>query len=162
MKLNFSAEWYQRAVENESTVTVGAGALAHNSDADDVSAKSEMIFEEARIAFGKFVALSRRKKQLSVEALAQASELDIEELIAIEQLDAHFVPEPRTVFQLAEFFKVPYEKLLEIAGLKSPKNPALIGHAIKFAARSASVDKLSNIELRALEELVLALSEPEE
>jgi transcriptional regulator with XRE-family HTH domain len=159
MKFNFSQEWYRSMLEIESESTIGAGIFAMYPDFESSVFKYDQAIEEIRIAFGQFVTLARRKKNLTIEDLAEASDLDLSELVAIEQHDVHFVPEPRTVFQLAEFFNVSNAKLMELAGLTKPKNPELTMQAMKFAARSASVAALNEQEQRALEELVVVLSQ---
>jgi transcriptional regulator with XRE-family HTH domain len=160
MKFNFTPEWYSSASEIESDdVTVGAGIFAMHPEFDESVMKQEVSVEETRIAFGQFVTLARRKKKVTIEDLAKDSDLDLGELIAIEQHDAHFIPEPRTVYQLAHFFNVSYEKLMEIAGLTKIRHLGLTTQAMKFAARSASVAELTEQEQRALEEFVVVLSE---
>lgn len=160
MKFNFTPEWYNSALKIESdNVTVGAGMFAMHPEFDESVMRLGESIEETRIAFGQFVSLARRKKKVTIEELARVSDLDLSELIAIEQHDGHFIPEPRTVYQLANFFKVSYEKLMEIAGLTKLRHPGLTTHALRFAARSASVAELTEQEQRALEEFAVVLSE---
>lgn len=159
MKFNFSQKWYSAMLEIESDTTIGAGIFAMHPEFESSIMNQDPSIEETRIAFGQFVTLARRKKKLTIENLAEANDLDLSELVAIEQHDVHFAPEPRTVFQLAEFFQVSNAKLMELAGLTRRKNPELTMQAMKFAARSASVATLNEQEQQALEELVVALSE---
>lgn len=159
MKFNFTSEWYNAVSKIESDdVTVGAGIFAMHPEVDESVMKQEESIAETRIAFGQFVTLARRKKKVSIEDLAKKSDLDLGELIAIEQHDAHFIPEPRTVYQLANFFNVSYEKLMEVAGLTKIRHFGLTTQAMKFAARSASIAELTEQEQRALEEFVVVLS----
>ncbi|WP_225143853.1 MULTISPECIES: helix-turn-helix transcriptional regulator [unclassified Bradyrhizobium] len=73
------------------------------SDTRPAAAQQTAAVEETRIAFGKFVNLMRRRRGFSMERLAEVAELDASELLVIED-DVHYVPEPRTVFKLAQTF----------------------------------------------------------
>jgi len=160
MKFYISKEWCLTAAELEAGAnTLGAGILAMNPGPGEMASAPSSEGDEARIAFGQFVTLARRQRRLAIEALAKAADLDIGELLAIEQHDPHFAPEPRTVYQLANFFGVSRARLMELAGLTRPKNTAFVEQAIKFAARSASVAELNKEEQAVLEGLIKVLSE---
>jgi len=159
MKFNISKEWCLAAAELEEGTIIGAGDLARNSGPQEFAQLTEAPPDESRIAFGQFITLARRRRQLSVEALAEATEVDIGELLAIEQHDSHFAAEPRTVYQLANYFSVSRPRLMELAGLMRPKNSAVVQEAMKFAARSVSVAELTEQEKVVLEGLVTVLTE---
>ena len=80
--------------------------------------------EDARIAFGKFVNLMRRRRGYTLKWLAEVAELEASELLIIED-DIRYVPEPRTVYKLAQTFEVSHQRLLQLA-CKSARsgNPA--------------------------------------
>jgi hypothetical protein len=82
----------------------------------------------------------------------------ITELIEIER-NLHYTPEPRTVYQLAKTLELPSERMLELSGNLVVCDSSLGQEAVRFAARSESVEKLSKDEQRALEEFVKFLSE---
>jgi hypothetical protein len=63
------------------------------------------------------------------------------------------------VHKIAEFLKIPVTKLLALAGLLQVKDPQFQNAALKFAARSAPVEKLSQQEHSDLEEIVKFLCE---
>jgi HTH-type transcriptional regulator, competence development regulator len=109
-------------------------------------------------AFGKLINLCRRSKGLSVEQLAERARVDLSELINIEH-DLRYRPEPRTVYQLSGVLDLPNEKLLQQSGNMVIRDMRFEQSAVKFAARSESVNKLSREEHRALEEFVKYLSE---
>lgn len=113
--------------------------------------------DDTRIAFGRFVELMRRRRALTVEQLAERADLDVGELVSIED-NLHYTPEPRTVYQLARAFNVPQQRLLQLAGLTAGGDARLRHEAVRFAARSESVQKLSKEERAALEEFVAVLS----
>lgn len=158
MKFNISREWLDATNGLEERVTVGAGAYAFYPSAEDIPLRPQAVGEEIRIAFGKFISLARRGRHLTIEDLAERADLDVAELVAIEQNDPHFIPEPRSVYQLANYFRVSTEKLMVLAGLTRPKLPGLEMAAMKFAARSASVEELSEKEIQILEGFVSVLS----
>jgi len=157
MNLTRSKEWWiDKAVrEQERTIAAGAGDLpgAHASTAISESAPGEN-----RIAFGRFVSLMRRNRRLTVEELAEKAELDASELLIIED-DVHALPEPRTVFHLAQFFEVPQSRLMQLAGLTMASDSRLTQEAVRFAARSESIDALTREQRAALEAFVAVLSE---
>ena len=93
-----------------------------------------------------------------MEQLAEAADLDASELLVIEG-DVHYVPEPRTVFKLAQIFEVPQRRLMQLAGLAVANDAGLRQEAIRFAARSESVQQLTLEENSALEAFVAVLSE---
>ncbi len=67
-------------------------------------------------AFGKMVSLMRTERKLTIEQLAEKTDLDIDELQEIE-LCPDNTPEPMAVSVLAEFFKLSPKKLQRLAGL---------------------------------------------
>jgi hypothetical protein len=85
-------------------------------------------------------------------------DVDLAELLKIET-DDHYTPAIHTVHQIAEFLKIPEKKLMALAGLLRVKDAQFQNAALKFAARSEPVEKLSQEEQSALEEYVKFLSE---
>jgi hypothetical protein len=63
------------------------------------------------------------------------------------------------VHKIAEYLKIPAKKLLALAGLLQVKDSSFQKAALKFAARSAPVEKLSQQEHSDLEEIVKFLCE---
>jgi HTH-type transcriptional regulator, competence development regulator len=161
MKFERSKEWWMERAHCEGDSAIGAGLLAFDPvpGARPVTAQP-VSAEETRIAFGKFVNLMRRRRGFSMERLAQVADLDASELLIIED-DIHHLPEPRTVFKLAETFKVPQQRLMQLAGLAAANDAGLRQEAVRFAARSEAVQKLTPEENSALEAFVAVLSEQE-
>lgn len=158
MKLERSKEWWLTRARREGDATVGAGLLALDAKPDSNPGTSTAAAEEARIAFGKFVNLMRRRRELSVERLAELAELDASEILVIED-DVHYVPEPRTVFRLAQTFQVSQPRLMQLAGLAVVSDAGLRREAVRFAARSEALQKLTPEENAALEAFVAVLSQ---
>ncbi len=159
MKLERSKEWWLARARCEGETVPGAGPLAFDPVPDERSAAA-VVPEENRIAFGKFVNMMRRRQGLSIEQFADASDLDARELLVIED-DLHYVPPPRTVFKLAQIFKVPQPRLMQLAGLTVANDQGLSDEAVRFAARSEAVQRLSREESAALEAFVAVLSKQE-
>ncbi len=161
MKLERSKDWWMARARREGDAVIGAGLLAFDPALDErASGVQTAVIEETRIAFGKFVNLMRRRRGFSMEQLAQAADLDASELLVIED-DLHYVPEPRTVFKLAETFEVSQRRLMQLAGLAAANDAGFRQEAVRFAARSEAVQKLTPEESSALEAFVAVLSEQE-
>jgi HTH-type transcriptional regulator, competence development regulator len=163
MKLNLSKEWFKRRAELDDKAEVSAGMLnlnrlpaAHASNIVPMRAATEA--DSPNPAFGKLINLWRRKKGLRVEILADKAKIDVAELIEIER-NLNYVPEPRTVYQLAKTLGLPSNRMLELSGNLMVRDLSLGQEAVRFAARSESVEKLTKDEQRALEEFVKFLSE---
>jgi HTH-type transcriptional regulator, competence development regulator len=170
LDINFTREWTeaQAKVEPESGIT-SVGGLAHRiGELEQVGnparpAGTETLSVPAtsadpkRQSLGKFIELSRRRMRLSVEQLADKANVDLAELLAIEKAE-DILPEPRTVYQLAQILRMRVEPLMELAGLVVPKSIALTESAVRFAARSEPMDALTKEEEEALNWFVKELS----
>ncbi len=161
MKFERSKDWWMARARREGNAVIGAGLLALDPTPDERPSGAQIAaVEETHIAFGKFVNLMRRRRGFSMEQLAQAADLDASELLVIEG-DVHYVPEPRTVFKLAVTFEVSQRRLMQLAGLAAANDAGFRQEAVRFAARSESVQKLTPEESSALEAFVAVLSEQE-
>jgi len=158
MKIEITKEWCLRMAEIEANAEIGAGLYALDPIFDGETMPTNDTNEESSIAFGRFVRLMRRDRGLTLEKLAEDTDVEIAELIEIED-DTRHKPELRTVYQLANYFKVPRSNLLQVAGLTAPRDTRLIDEAVRFAARSESVAMLTPEERAALEVFVAVLSE---
>ena len=158
MKIEMTKEWCLRMAQIEANAEIGAGLYALDPVFDGDAMPMEEVNKEPSIAFGRFVRLMRRDKGLTLEKLAEDTDVEVSELVEIEE-DTRHKPEPRTVYQLANYFRVPRASLLQIAGLTAPKDDHLVQEAVRFAARSESVAVLTPEERGALEAFVAVLSE---
>ena len=158
MKIKITKEWCLRMAEIEANAEIGAGLDALDPVFDGETMPANETNEEPSIAFGRFVRLMRRDRGLTLEKLAEDTDVEIAELVEIED-DTHHKPELRTVYQLANYFKVPRSNLLQVAGLTAPRDNRLISEGVRFAARSESVAVLTPEERAALEAFVAVLSE---
>lgn len=161
MKIEFTKDWCVRMARMEleagSEMEVGitpdvAPAVARGPNAP------QAVPVEANVAFGRFVSLMRRSRRQTLERLAEEAEVEMTELFEIEK-DSHHKPEPRTVFQLANYFSIPINRMMQLAGLSAPRDAGLQSASIRFAARSEIVEELNDIEKAALDAFVSVLSE---
>lgn len=160
MRIERTKEWWLAQADSEGDGPVGAGRSS-GGPGKLLPLRSLVApsgDDETRIAFGKLVELLRRRDELTVEQLAERAQLDAGELLRIEEGVAQ-PPEPRTVYQLARTFKLPQKRLMQLAGLSAANDSALQREAVRFAARSESVDKLTREEKAALEEFIAVLSQ---
>ncbi|WP_085026145.1 helix-turn-helix domain-containing protein [Ensifer aridi] len=158
MKLEITREWFVRRAKQEGDLEISAGRLARDPTPDetDIEAAVADIADPIRMAFGSLVETMRRRRGLTVEKLAERLDLDVGDIMRIER-DAHFRPEPRAVYRLAETFGLPHKALQQLSG-NTVARPGLQEQALRFAARSGeSPQKLSRDEQRALEEFVAYL-----
>jgi transcriptional regulator with XRE-family HTH domain len=164
MKIEQSKAWWLARADREDDTPIGAGFVALDAGTmtgtHERHASTTGVTEETRIAFGKFVNLMRRRFGFSVERLAEEADLDASELLIIED-DVHYLPEPRTVYRLAQTFKIPQQRLMQLAGLADANDVRFRQEAVRFAARSESIQKLTREENAALEAFVSVLSERE-
>lgn len=151
MKIEVTKDWCKTMALREGDAEVGAGFIAVDPIIDGQTAP------ESRLALGRFVHLMRRQRKLSLEQLADDADVDVGELMSIE-MDAHHLPDPRTIYQLANLFGVSPKKLMALSGLTKPKDISYVEEAVRYAARSESIEDLSAEEHAALDGLILVLS----
>ena len=157
MKLTLTKDWFARRAALEKDIDVAAGLLARYPSLEEPK-PSAPLPTETRLALGPLVQLMRRKHRMSMEALAEEARVDLAEIVSIER-DPSFRPEPRTVYQIASILQLPSKGLLQLSGNTVVKDEAFRDQAVRFAARSGSVERLTREEQRALEEYVAFLSE---
>ena len=116
MKLNLNRKWFGDRISAEDNCEVGAGAAPEEPAVEHelrVVPHPEGEFGET-YAFGTLVAMLRRDRMLSVEELAAEARISAADLLNIE-VDPKYVPSPRAVHQLAEYFHIPQRSLLKLA-----------------------------------------------
>jgi transcriptional regulator with XRE-family HTH domain len=151
---NNDSKWINRMADIEDGSELSVGGLAHELGMFRVPEAPAPV---AKSAFAKLIELRRRALRLSVEALAKSADIDVGELVGLE-LGTLEAPELRTVAKLAKALNLPVQRLIELSGLASPRNPQFSDAVVRFAARSESVEKLSRNEMEALEEFVKFLA----
>lgn len=157
MTFDINKEWCRNAGAKEDGLDIGAGVIAadpiftHEGGVDESP-------EASRLALGRFINLMRRDQGLSIEALAQKADIEIGELLSLENNATH-LPDVRTLYQLSEIFGVSQEKLMGLSGLTHANNDDYVEEAVRYAAKSASIEVLSEDEHAILNGLISVLSE---
>ncbi len=156
MRFTFNKEWLQKNADRDDNLEIAAGSFSLDQLPP---AEGDPGDRTTVLAFGRLINLCRRKRGWTIEGLASSARIDVSEAIRIER-DASYVPGPRTVFQLSTALGLPRERMLQLSGNMIVRDRGLGEQAVRFAARSASVEKLSRQEHLALEEFVKYLNEP--
>ena len=106
MRNEISKEWCMLMAQYEGDAEIGAGQFALDPVFDGEPLAAEARADESpNIAFGRFVNLMRRQREISLDQLAENADVDMADLVKIES-DPHHKPELRTTYQLANYFKV--------------------------------------------------------
>lgn len=115
------------------------------------------VHPQGLAALSKLVQLARREHGMTPERFATELGLDLSELVALES--ACEAPEPRVLHLISTGLKVSYQKLQMLVGYREARDQTLEHEALRFAASSGPMDKLSKAEARALHEFIRALHE---
>ena len=158
MRIDVTKEWCVAMAQREASVEVGAGPIAADPVFDGESVLDDLLRKESRLAFGRFVNLMRRGRGLSIEQLAEKADIDVGEIMTIEE-STQYIPDVRTVYQMAGVFSLSQNRLMELSGLSKPKDVKFVERAVRYAARSESVEELTEAEEAALDGLISVLSE---
>ncbi len=109
------------------------------------------------VVFSRYVQFKRRKLRLSVEGLAAATGISVEDLFGIEEAFPDAI-EPRVVVHLARYFGNVPQQVLALAGLATARDPHLWPSALKFAANAEPSAELTETEDRAFAQFVADLA----
>ena len=159
MKLIINEERFLAAIDRAGDHEVGVGMLAADpvvEPAEEGVLVEEVRFEPTHLAFGRLIHLLRRQKAWSMDRLAEQARIDTEEVLQIES-NVDFRPEQRTVYQLAQVLSIPPKALMQLSGNATPR-AEVMREAVRFAASSEPIAKLSPEEANAVESFVSALS----
>jgi len=111
-----------------------------------------------RYAFGELMKKLRLEGGWTIDQFVKKAGIDKEEALAIER-DLSYKPSPLTLYKIAEFYKIPQQKIAILVGAIKPKHSNIVEYASKFAAQSESFSKLEPDERRTLDEFVKFLRE---
>lgn len=103
-----------------------------------------------RAAFSRLVELCRRRHFLTIEELSRRADVAVEELLTIETSRGQ-IPQPRTVYKLAELFNLPTGCLITLSGQATSCDGRLVAAAETFLAHSMPERRLTRVERRALD-----------
>ena len=158
MKMNEDRDWLLTKANEEDNCIISVGGLACRVVAEANASEEEISEGTRRVAFARFVELSRRKLRLTVEQLAERADVDVSQLVEIEVGECA-APEPRTVYKLSQALNYPQDRLMVMSGLARPRDRRLSEATVRFAARSEPVNVLSAEEEEALLEYVKVVVE---
>lgn len=142
--------------EENFDALVARGYKVINVALNETAQETETVLDLHR-GLGALVRMLRRRDQLSVEQLAGDAEIDIAELQAIES-DPRRNPHPRTIYQLARHFALDPKSLVVLSGAVTVDNDVR-DKAVRFAASSRAMSKLSREEKKLLNQFVKFLQE---
>lgn len=118
---------------------------------------SEEALERSPSEFGKLVTILRTEKQLSVEQLAEKTDLDVDDLRNIESKPGT-PASPLVVSTIAEYFKLEPRKLMRVAGLtREPIDSSLQANLSVAACAKPNFDALTREEKAMFHEIVKQL-----
>jgi transcriptional regulator with XRE-family HTH domain len=145
MTMNQTREWLLRMADEEANCEVSAGGLAHEAGLLNRGSLSE----SARLSLAKFLELSRRQMNESLESLADKAGVDLVELTSLER-GKGLVRSPKILVKIAAVLHVDVQPLLELSGLITTTDERLVRIAAQFSARLESVKPLEPEEEQAL------------
>jgi transcriptional regulator with XRE-family HTH domain len=107
------------------------------------------------LTIARLLQFARREARQTPDQYAKRIGIAVDELETTEAGVA--TPEPRVLFAVSESLKISYQKLMTLAGHRQVRDAALEREALRFAAFSAPMDKLSSVEAQALHDLLRLL-----
>lgn len=158
MKMLISQDWLRRKVASDPDMDSDAGPFINVLESIGMFLPPDVALSEAQPprvveAFGVLVRQFRRQQRWTVEELAQRARVDAEDLRQIER-HPHVRPRPRIVHQLSSVMGVPERALLKLSGATVTRDQSFEEEAMRFAAKSDDMSKLSREEQRALNDYV--------
>ena len=163
MEMLVSRDWLRRKIDADPDIDADAGTPIGLLESIGMFLPSDLVEDGSNVvrlkhAFGVLVRQLRRREQLSIDELAAKARIDAEELRQVEQ-DPHFKPKPRLVHQLALVFGVSARSLMKLSGATVTRDERFEEAALRFAAKSDDLSKLTRDEQRVLNEYVKFLSD---
>lgn len=158
MEMLISQDWLRRKVESDPDMDSDAGPFINVLESIGMFLPPDIAPAEPQSprvveAFGVLVRQFRRQKQWTVEELARRARVDAEDLRLIER-QPQVRPRPRIVHQLSAVMGVPERALLKLSGAAVTRDQHFEEEALRFAAKSDDMSKLSREEQRALNDYV--------
>lgn len=116
---------------------------------------------EESIVLATLLRQLRRRDKMDIPTLAHELRVPADELHAIED-DRGFMPKPRTIHQIAEYYRISARALLRLSPAAAERDSNLDEVATRFAASSEGLSKLSREERKKLNDFIKVLSEYKE
>ncbi len=111
---------------------------------------------KVRYAFHLVLWNLRRDKHLTIDELSRHTEVDRDELLALER-DPQSRPTPLTLHKLSEFYGISPRRMAALAGAVLEVPEDVRDRATRYAAQSETFAKLTREEKKALDEFMAFL-----
>ena len=173
MMTRITDAWLRRRIEHDPDVDTDAGLPITKSEVLQAlipgkaprtppQPRARMAAESReQVVLGKLLRQLRRRDNMELARLAREVRVSEDELRAIEE-DRDFVPKPRTIHQLAVYYEIPPRALLKLSAAAKKRDPELDEEAVRFAASSDELSKLTKDEQKRLNDFVKYLSKYKE
>jgi transcriptional regulator with XRE-family HTH domain len=165
MPMRITNEWLHRRIEHDADLDTDAGMPITKVDVlkafvPEATERSVPRPATAQVGplLGRLLRQLRRRESLDLPRLAVEVRVPEAELRALEE-GTGVVPRPRTIYQLATFYKVSSRALLMLSPAAAERDPGLDDAAVRFAASSDDLSKLSRDERKSLNEFIKLLSD---
>jgi transcriptional regulator with XRE-family HTH domain len=156
MELKIQQSWLQKHREADEGHDFSAGDLM-------LRHPETMVAEDAHApamtnaAFGTLIQLWRVDHRMTMQKLAEAADVDLDEIQSIET-DETYRPEAQTVCALASLMKVPELSLLQLTGNVVELDPNFVEYSMAFAANAKQWNQISKEQRRLLQGFMKYLS----
>lgn len=170
-KIKATDKWCREMAKIEADHDISAGGMISEEELSLVKAKAERAIvrqvrsskedilraERRWVGYSRFMHMLRIQKRITIDQLAQEIDVDSEQLLFIESKLGYKAP-PRTLRNLAKFYRLPMKGFLQLAGVLAT-DKRLEENMVKFAAESDSFETLSAEEKRLLNDLIKLISD---
>lgn len=172
MKMRFTNEWLRRRIERDADLDSDAGlpitkievlkAFAPESASAGVPARAAAAptptARQSAFVLGHLLRQLRRRDKLDLPRLSAEVRVPEPELRELEEGVASAL-RPRTLHQLATFYRISAQALLALSPFSARRDPELDDAAVQFATKSDDISKLTPDERKSLNEFVKFLSD---
>ena len=110
-------------------------------------------FTALRQAMSALLQLLRRREGLSHDELAKRARVESEEIRRIES-DLSYMPNPRTIYQLEQTFRLPQRTLVKLSGMTGTRSGEFTEQVMRFAANAQTMTSLNKAEKKILNEFM--------
>ncbi len=131
----------------------------HRGEVEE-SARQLREAKALREGLSALLQLLRRREDMSQDELASAARVEPEEIRQIES-DSSYTPNPRTIYQLEQVFRLPARTLVKLSGATKRTRPEFAAEVLRFAANARGMSTLTYEEKKLLNEFVMFLSSEE-
>jgi len=169
MKMRFTNEWLRGRIERDADLDSDAGLpitkievlkafLPAAAAARAPAAAASPAARQSAAALRHLLRQLRRRDKLELSRLSAEVRVPERELRALEE-GVVTALRPRTLHQLATYYRISAQALLALSPFAARRDPDLDKAAVKFATNSDDISKLSPQERKSLNEFVKYLGD---